>query len=80
MILAVEIIGIIFMAVLMFVGIWGFILLTNIYGQLRYKNYLMEKLNQNMFMLANKAIKEDNAFNNKYDTASSNDLENKEDV
>jgi len=31
----------------MFIGIWGFILLIKIFNQLRYKNYLMEKLIQN---------------------------------
>ena len=32
------------MLTFMFTGIWGFILLIKIYNQLRYKNYLMEKL------------------------------------
>jgi hypothetical protein len=35
----------------MFIGIWGFILLIKIFNQLRYKNYLMEKLAQNTYRL-----------------------------
>lgn len=38
----------------MFVLIWGFILLSQVFGQLRYKNYLMEKLIE---VLYNKKIK-----------------------
>jgi hypothetical protein len=36
----------------MFTGIWGFILLIKIYDQLRYKNYLMEKLIQSTSKLS----------------------------
>ena len=43
----VQIIAILSMSVFMFIGIWGFILLIKIVNQLRYKNYLMEKLIQN---------------------------------
>jgi len=35
----------------MFIGIWGFILLIKVFDQLRYKNYLMEKLVQNTYRL-----------------------------
>lgn len=54
MILAVEIFGIITMCILMFVCISGFITLTQILGQLKYKNYLMEKLTQHMYALSRK--------------------------
>jgi hypothetical protein len=37
------------MIILMFVLVWGFILLNQIFGQLRYKNYLMEKLIQTIY-------------------------------
>jgi len=47
LILIVKIIAILSMLVFMFIGIWGFILLIKIFNQLRYKNYLMEKLIQN---------------------------------
>lgn len=40
------------MLTFMFIGIWGFILLIKIYDQLRYKNYLMEKLIQNTSKLS----------------------------
>ena len=35
----------------MFIGIWGFILANQAYNQLRYQNYLLEKLTQNIYML-----------------------------
>ena len=40
------------MLTFMFTSIWGFILLIKIYNQLRYKNYLMEKLAQNTYKLS----------------------------
>jgi len=57
MILILEILGILSMCTLMFVLIWGFILLKQVLNQLRYKNYLMEKLTQHIYSLSNKTIK-----------------------
>ncbi|WML36026.1 hypothetical protein [Clostridium sp. OS1-26] len=54
MILAVEILGILTMLTLIFALVWAFITLTQILNQLKYKNYLMEKLTQHMYMLAKK--------------------------
>jgi hypothetical protein len=54
MIFVLQIIGIAFMITLMFVGVWGFITLNQIFGQLRYQNYLLEKLTQNIYMMATK--------------------------
>lgn len=54
MILAVEMLGIITMLILIFALVWGFITLTQILNQLKYKNYLMEKLTQHMYMLTKK--------------------------
>jgi len=47
LIITIQIMAILSMLIFMFIGIWGFILLIKIYNQLRYKNYLMEKLIQN---------------------------------
>lgn len=52
MLLAIEIVGILLMLTLMFVSIWGFILMHKIVNQLRYKNYLTEKLVQNVYMIS----------------------------
>jgi hypothetical protein len=57
MILALEIIGILCMFTFMFVLIWGFITANQILNQLRYKNYLMEKLTQHIYSISNKSIK-----------------------
>ena len=50
--LTIQIIAISAMLTFIFIGIWGFILLIKIYDQLRYKNYLMEKLIQNTSKLS----------------------------
>lgn len=50
--LTIQIIAILAMLTFMFTGIWGFILLIKIYNQLRYKNYLMEKLIHNTSKLS----------------------------
>jgi len=57
MILALEIIGILCMLTFMFVLIWGFITANQILNQLRYKNYLMEKLTQHVHSLSSKSMK-----------------------
>jgi len=50
--ITVQIIAILSMLTFMFIGIWGFILLIKIFNQLRYKNYLMEKLIHNTSKLS----------------------------
>lgn len=54
MILVLEILAVLFMASIMFVAIWGFITLNHILGQMKYRNYLLEKLNHNVYMLGGK--------------------------
>jgi len=62
LILTIQIIAILSMLTFMFTSIWGFILLIKIYNQLRYKNYLMEKLAQNTYKLS---LNHDNKDNTK---------------
>ena len=47
----VCIIGIIFMLTFMFIGIWLFIVALKAYNQLRYKNYILEKMSHNLDLL-----------------------------
>lgn len=54
MILLLEILAVLTMCTIMFVLIWGFIIFNQILNQLRYKNYLMEKLTQHIYALVNK--------------------------
>lgn len=54
MILTIEILGILTMCTIIFILIWGFITLNQILRQLKYKNYLMEKLTQHMHTLVQK--------------------------
>ena len=42
------VVAIIFMIVFMFLGIWLFIVALKAYKQLRYKNYILEKINQKL--------------------------------
>ena len=49
-----EIISIIFMLTLMFIGIWGFVIVIKMYNQLKYRNYILEKLSQNVYMITAK--------------------------
>jgi hypothetical protein len=60
--LVVEIVSIIFMLVAMFIGIWGFILMMKIYNQLKYRNYILEKLSQNVYMLTSKIHEADGSI------------------
>lgn len=46
-----EILGILCMLTVMFVAIWGFIVAKQTYSQMKYQNYLLEKLTQNIYML-----------------------------
>lgn len=52
MLLAIEILGIISMCTLVFILIWGLIILSQISDQLKYKNYLLEKMNEHIFMIS----------------------------
>jgi hypothetical protein len=54
MLLLLEITGLVALVTFLFVSIWGFILMNQIFGQIRYRNYLMEKLTQYVYMLKNK--------------------------
>lgn len=76
MVLVLEIIGLLFMVTLMFVGIWGFILANQAYSQLRYQNYLLEKLTQNIYMLT--CRKENTHTENKDEETLTQNLENEE--
>jgi len=36
-----------------FIGIWSFILFNSLYNQIRYRNYLLEKVSHNIHTLSN---------------------------
>lgn len=59
MLMVIEVFGILTMFIIMFVLIWGFIILSQIFGQLRYKNYLMEKLIQTIGLQNKEVIKKE---------------------
>lgn len=48
MVLAVEIIGIVTMGAFIFFVVWGSIILSKILAQLKYKNYILEKLSNSV--------------------------------
>jgi hypothetical protein len=59
MLMVIEVFGILTMFIIMFVLVWGFIILSQIFGQLRYKNYLMEKLIQTIGLQNKEVIKKE---------------------
>ena len=52
LIITIQIIAILAMLTFIFIGIWGFIFLIKTFNQIRYKNYLMEKLIENTSSLS----------------------------
>jgi len=74
---ATCIIGIITMIIFMFIGIWLFIIALKSYNQLRYKNYILEKINQNLSILSEKNDFTIDNFN--FDDDSIEDAEKNED-
>ncbi|MGG7178806.1 hypothetical protein ACQPU1_14520 [Clostridium paraputrificum] len=57
---ATCILAILFMATFMFIGIWLFIVALKAFRQLRYKNYILEKIYQKLDNLGNKTQDETN--------------------
>ncbi|SHF10193.1 Uncharacterised protein [Clostridium fallax] len=83
MTVAVQIIGIFTMLTFIFLGIWAFVIANKSYSQLKYKNYLLEKLIQNVNLISSKIenvkpIENSNKFNCNED--SDNDYLTKEDT
>ena len=64
--LLLEILAVLSMLTVMFVAIWGFIVAKQNYSQMKYQNYLLEKLAHNIYLLVqnntnviNKELSED---------------------
>lgn len=54
MTLAVQIIAILFMLTIMFIAVWGFIIANQFYSQIKYQNYLLEKIAENISLIRSK--------------------------
>ncbi|MBL4937172.1 hypothetical protein JK636_15700 [Clostridium sp. YIM B02515] len=67
MLLTLEILGLLTMITVIFVLVWGFIILNQIFGQLRYKNYLMEKLIETIYNTSKIVPKEETASSHEAD-------------
>ena len=48
MTLAVQVVAILFMLIMIFLGIWSFVIVNKAYRQIKYKNYLLEKIAHNI--------------------------------
>lgn len=59
MLLAIEIIGIIVMCTFLVLFVWSFIILNKMFSQIKYKNYLMEKLAENVRLLSSASKNKD---------------------
>lgn len=55
MILSLEIVGLVFMFSIIFLAIWGFILINKLFLQIKYKNYLLEKISDELSILNKRA-------------------------
>lgn len=58
MILTIEVLSIISLSIFAVIGIWSFIILNQIFNQLKYKNYLLEKLNLHIFNISQSFCKD----------------------
>ena len=54
MTLAVQVVAILFMLIMIFLGIWSFVIENKAYRQIKYKNYLLEKIAHNISLIRNK--------------------------
>jgi hypothetical protein len=54
MLLTIELLGTLCMCTIIFVLIWGFILMKQILNQLKYKNYLIEKMSEHIYSISHK--------------------------
>ena len=54
MTLAVQVVAILFMLIMIFLGIWSFVIANKAYRQIKYKNYLLEKIAHNISLIRNK--------------------------
>lgn len=55
MLLVLEIFGLVFMFSIVFLSIWGFILINKLLLQIKYKNYLLEKISDELSILNKRA-------------------------
>lgn len=54
MLFSIEILAILTMCTLIFVSIWGFIVIKQMLSQLKYKNYLLEKISEHLHIISTK--------------------------
>ena len=54
LLLTIELLGIFCKCTIIFVFIWGFIIMKQILNQLKYRNYLSEKMSENIYLICHK--------------------------
>lgn len=79
MTIAVQIIAILFMVTLMFIGIWTFVIANKAYKQVKYKNYLLEKI-ANRLAIMTEAVYDDKNTLKKFNKKLSEEEEVKKDI
>lgn len=52
MILSIEILGILTMCTIVFILIWGFIIIKQTLSQIKYKNYLLEQIAEHLHRIS----------------------------
>ena len=79
MTIAVQIIAILFMVTLMFIGIWTFVIANKAYKQVKYKNYLLEKI-ANRLAIMTEAVYDDKNTIKKFNKKLSEEEEVRKDI
>ena len=79
MTIAVQIIAILFMVTLMFIGIWTFVIANKAYKQVKYKNYLLEKI-ANRLSIITEAVYDDKNTIKKFNKKLSEEEEVRKDI
>ena len=79
MTIAVQIIAILFMVTLMFIGIWTFVIANKAYKQVKYKNYLLEKI-ANRLAIITEAVYDDKNTIKKFNKKLSEEEEVRKDI
>lgn len=80
MTIAVQIIAILFMLTLMFIGIWSFVIANKAYNQFKYKNYLLEKIASHLAILTEKSLSDKSTNKENTKVSLESDLNEKDSV
>ncbi|MBE6051202.1 MAG: hypothetical protein E7214_11305 [Clostridium sp.] len=79
---ATCIVGILFMATFMFIGIWLFIVALKAFQQMRYNNYILEKIHEKLDVISTNttSYSKEDLINENKSSINEFDLDNEENI